>query len=624
VLLAGALLAAAAGLTTSALRPESALDAAITFAVVATAGAVGALMVTGAVGLLTRGAVLTVMGAWALIAAAAARRGGHRTPSWPQLPTRDRMRRHPWTAAIAALAAVALAWQVVVALVLPPFAFDAISYHLTIVASWIDAESIDPSTLSLCCSHYPANSELLFTWPMLMVGGDAIVDLTQFGFVGLGALSVAGLARSIGLPTAGSIAAAGLFAVTPIVLVQAPTNYADIFVAACALAALHALVRFAVSGAWQHLVVAGLAAGLLFGTKGTGVVWAATLAVAAVAVGIGLVRAGRLNRRAALAGLAAFLCPLVALGAYWYARNWIETGNPAYPFEVKPAGVELFDGPRRVDEVLTQPDAGAGDPWPVAIVRSWATDVDFWNQGSYSYEQRSGGLGPVWPWLALPLLVPLTIALSRRRSPALIAVAVVALVFVVQPYGWWSRFTIPLMGIGALAIVAAVAWAPRRWMRGAIQACAVGLALAGVALSSHEVDPAARAEPLAATDLIDLIGTPSDERAVGRVFFPEYRFLDSVPDDATVVVDLEAEPVRFVYPLFGSGLTRTVIRAGSGAPPSDAWVVTAVGRSLDRELEKDDRFVLAASEYELRVWSPAEGGAIKRATANRRGAGGRR
>ena len=66
-----------------------------------------------------------------------------------------------------------------------------------------------------------------------------------------------------------------------------------------------------------------------------------------------------------------------------------------------------IDGP--ID--LVGHDWGAGLTLRVATahgdrLRSWAADVDFWNQGSYDYQERLGGLGPLWPWLGLPLLVP--------------------------------------------------------------------------------------------------------------------------------------------------------------------------------------------------------------------------
>jgi hypothetical protein len=603
LVLACAVVAIAAGVTIALLRPESLLDAAISLGVVATAGIVAAMHLSGSLSILTPAALLGAVALWGLVAAALF---AWRRPSlsWLEVP-RPALRRHPWASALVALAVLGLAWQLLVALVLPPFAFDALGYHLTLATTWVQTQSLDPTAPSLCCAYYPGNPELLFVWPIAFTGSDSLVDTVQFGFVALGALATAGIVRTAGLSRASAAAAAGIFAATPIVLVQAPTNYVDVIVAALVLAGLYGLTRFAVTGAWQRLVVAGLAAGLLLGTKGTGIVWAVALGLGAVVLVIIRIRRSRLPARAGLAALAGFLVACLALGGYWYARNWIETGNPGYPFEIEVAGVEVFDGPKRIDDVLTRPELAPDAPWPIPIVRSWAADLLFWRQGSYEYEQRPGGLGPLWPWLALPLLVPVTVALVRRRSPVLLVVGLVALVFLVQPYAWWARFTIPLIAIGALAIVAAAAWAPRMWMRRAVQTVALLLAAGGVALSSYEVDPASLAEPLPAGDLVGLIGEPAEERTIEQLFFPEYRFLEDIPEDATVVVDLGAPQMRWVYPLFGPEHTRDVEPASPAGTPADAWVVTTLGRELDRTLAADGRFTLDFEERELRVWRPA-------------------
>jgi hypothetical protein len=205
--------------------------------------------------------------------------------------------------------------------------------------------------------------------------------------------------------------------------------------------------------------------------------------------------------------------------------------------------------------------------------------------------------------LGLPLVLPLAVVLVRRRSPAALAVLVIALVFILQPFRWWSRFTIQLAALGAVAIVAAAVWAPRRWMRRTVRVAALTLTVAGVVLSSYEVDPAARARALPAGDLLWLIGQP-DERTLGKLFFPEYRFLEDMPEDATVIVDLEAKPVRFVYPFFGASHGRRVLPAGEGVPPAGAWVITGAGRPLDRRLVERDDFKLVSDVRGLRAWRP--------------------
>jgi hypothetical protein len=603
LLVAGALLLGVATWSTTALlRPAPGLDRAVTAGVVAAAGAAACVLVAGAVGLLHPGVVLALEAAWAAVATALA---GPPRPRRPRLRLAAAVRGEPWTAALVGLAALALAWQALVALVLPPFAYDANTYHLTTVASWLRETAIVPPDLSLCCAYYPATSELLFAWPVLLQGSDAIVDLVQLPFAALGGLAVAGIARTAGLPHPAAAAAAALYVLTPAVLAQAPTDYADVIVAGCVLAALDQLARYVRTGEAARLVVAGLATGLVLGIKGTGIVWAIVLGLTALAVVAWALHGRRLARGAAVRAAAGFVVAALVLGSYWYARNWIERGNPVYPFRAEIAGVHVFDGPFAVGDVLTRPDAGADDPWPVAVARSWAADLDFWRQGPYDYQQRAGGLGPLWAWLALPLLVPCGIVLARRRDPAVLVVVVpIVVTFLVQPYRWWARFTLPLAALGALAVVA-VAWrAPWRWVRTAVRAAALALVVAGVALTAYEVDPAARAAPLPAGDLIGLIGAPAADRSLGRVFFPAYRFLENVPEDARVVVDLQAPEVRFVYPLFGPEHSREVLPASGDAPPAGAWVVTGAGRPLDTTLRGDDRWELSADVDGVRVWRP--------------------
>jgi hypothetical protein len=554
-LVASALIAIGAVGLTVLVRPRSALDAGVVGGIMAAAQITGIGLIAGIAGRFERGTVVALAALVAVGAALAARGSVGDLPR----PARPSLRRHPWAAAIVALAAIALAWRLAIAVILPPYAFDALTYHLTIVASWIQAGDIAPTSLSLCCARYPGNADLLLAWPALLLGSDALVNTVQLWFAVLGGLATAGLARTAGAPRAGAAAAGGLFVLTPVVLAQASTGYADVLIGATALGGLHLLVRFHVTGQARLLVPAGLAIGLVLGTKGTGVVWGVVL------LGLGAVLLGRASlmgrlppRRAAAAG-AALVSGAVALGGFWYARNWIDTGNPLYPFAVDVAGVEIFAGPLRVGEVLTVPDAGAGQPWPVAAVRSWAADLTFWRHGAYDYQQRSGGLGPLWPWLGLPLLLPVTALLARRRQPVLIAFVAIAVVLLIQPYRWWSRFTLGLAAAGALAVVLAGMWAPRRWMRDGIRAGALVLAACGAVLASYEIDPAGRAQPLPAADVIRLAGEPAQARTVGRLFFPEYRFLEEVEDDATIVVDLRAEAVRFVSPLFGPRWRRRVL-----------------------------------------------------------------
>jgi hypothetical protein len=129
------------------------------------------------------------------------------------------------------------------------------------------------------------------------------------------------------------------------------------------------------------------------------------------------------------------------------------------------------------------------------------------------------------------------------------------------------------------------------------------LVLIGAALVLVEVNPASRAEPLPAREVLALVGAPAQERTVGRLFLPEYAFLDDVPSDALVVVDVSAPAVRFVTPLFGRGMSRTVLPWKGRPVPEQAWVVTSAGRAADEAMAAV-RPGPASDERGVRVWAP--------------------
>lgn len=588
---------------TSLLRPEGRLDAAVTGGVVALALIVVSGLGAGVAGVLRPGALLGLAALEALVPIALLMRLGR----LPSLRASRRMglslRAAPWESAVVGLAALALAWQLLVALVLPPYAYDALSYHLTTVATWVQSGSLARSPLSVCCSYYPSNAEVVFAWPLVLLGNDLLVDTVQVAAAVLAGAAVACLGRTSGLSRRGSAAAGALFVVSPIVLAQAPTAYVDVLQTALILAGLHGLTRFVATAGMRRLALPAICAGLLAGTKGTGLLWSVVLILSTAAVGLVHVRRGRLSASGTIGALAAVLATCTLLGGWWYLRNGVDTGNPLYPFRISLAGHTLFDGPESPAERITPPPAGAGRPWPIAVVGSWASDLLPWRHGSYDYQQRAGGLGPVWPWLGVPLLLPAVVVLWRRRSPVLVATAPLLVVLLLQPYRWWARFTLPLLAIGLIGVLVVIEELRPAAARAILRGGTIGLAFVGAGLVLIDVNPASRATPLPAWRVLGLVGAPAQQRSLGRLFFPEYRFLELVPSNATVVVDLQAAPVRFVYPLYGPKLTRRVVPAGPQPPPSWAWAVTARGRPLDSQFLRNGAS-LVSDVKGVRVWAP--------------------
>lgn len=600
-----------AAATVALLRLRGWMDRCITGYVVATVAVVVAVVIVGVPGHLRPAPLLAVQTVETLVPVGLLlRRGWGRVrpaTGWPEvLPPVALVRellRTPWESALLVLAALALAWELVVALVLPPYAYDALSYHLLDVASWVQQASLAPPPLDTCCAYYPGNAELLSAWSAVLLHADLLVGTVQVVAAAVGGLAVAGIGRTAGLDRRAVAAAGALFVLTPALLAQAPTSYVDVLQTTLVLCGLDGLVRYATRAGARQLLVPALCTGLLSGTKGNGLIWAAALGLTAVVISLVHVRRRRLGGSQAIHALAGGVVSCLLLGGWWYLRNAATTGNPLYPFELRLGHRVLLAGPFRVGEVLTVPPVGTGRPWPVAVLHSWAADLLPWRHGSYDYQQRSGGLGPLWSWLGV-LVAPVAVGLWRRRNPALVALVPLMVVFVVQPYPWWARFTLPLAAMNALSVVTVIGWLQRSFARRALELVALFLALMGALLVVAEVDPAAQAQPLPAGRVLGLVGAPAPERTLGRLFLPEYRFLDSVPASATVVVDVDAPDVRFLYPMFGRRFTRTVIAWRSGTVPDGAWVVSSPGRPLDAQIVRR-RATPVSDVRGVRVWAPS-------------------
>ncbi|MFL5912979.1 MAG: hypothetical protein ACJ768_20730 [Gaiellaceae bacterium] len=496
-----------------------------------------------------------------------------------------------WQKVIVVVAAGALLWRILLAVVLPPFAYDSLTYHLTAVANWVQTGKLGPNPYAACCARYPANAEVLFAWPTVLLGRDTLADVVQVAAAVLGALAVAGLARLVGVSAPGALTAAGLFVLTPIVLTQANTDYNDIVVGALFLTALYFTARLALTAARPDLsfaLLSGLAAGLVLGTKTNGLV----LAAAAVVPPLVLFGVRRRDRFWPVTGV--ILSALLA-GAWWYARNWVQVGNPVAPFHVRVLGVTLFHGPASLHEYLTVPPGGSRNPL-VEVARSWWSDLAWWSHSAYSYEERRGGLGPLWSWLGWASLTIVGIGWLRRRRDLAVAVLLpVILAFAALPYWWWSRFTMYLPALGAVAIVLLLERLRPGLLKRALALSVVALAVVGVALASRGVEPAGFGRHLSTRGVVSVALHPSRRHTVGNLFFSEYAWLDEVPRRATIGVEWEAPAIRFLYPLFGSRLQRQLLLYDNGQEaavedrlPTDGppYLFVSVGGPYDRWLRR--------------------------------------
>ncbi|RJQ50596.1 MAG: hypothetical protein C4526_11635 [Nitrospiraceae bacterium] len=368
--------------------------------------------------------------------------------------------------AIFALFIISVCWIIFSGYLFPSYTWDALWYHLPIAGYIMQGGAVreiaNNSFIDQFVNIFPKNIELFFLWNIIFLKSDAITDLSQLLFAVAGVLSIYGLAIKLKVGKRHALYSSLLFFFTPIVILQSSTNYVDVAVTALFLVAVNFLMAdMPCKGGVETRpcnitsILAGLAAGLLLGSKGSGPLFAGILSVALIVREF--VRRFKSPKhgspgaiKAAVKGLTFYLLfffiPLFLMGGYWYIKNWVVYGNPVHPMEISFMNITIFKG-------LYQ---GIIEPAPEIINKLnpftrplyvWLENVEY-----YLYDSRLGGLGPIWPILFLPATVFAVVRSFIKRDYNFMAVfIIVAAAFFMHPRNWNPRYVIFIVGMGALS-----------------------------------------------------------------------------------------------------------------------------------------------------------------------------
>ena len=509
---------------------------------------------------------------------------------------------------LSALVAVGSVYLALVAYTMPPYSYDAVWYHLTAVASWIDAGHIAITPLEPVANVFPMNGELSFLWIGVLTKGDLLIDLPQIGFALLGALAVVSIARIAGVSRPGAVVAGSLYFLTPIVLAQASTNYVDLVLPGLFLTGFAFLYRYTTTLTAGHrsepgrervlLLLAGAGVGLAAGAKSSGLAYAAIVFLTLAVNLLVAFRRGRLGGRAALGALTVFVVPVIALGSFWYVRSWVEYGNPVEPVTVRIGGHTIFQGLPRYDDGTDGLDAQmpqeiADQPAALRPLVSWINEPT-----KYDYQQRIGGLGWQWLLLELPALV-LLLGYCVVKGRGLLANLLVpcVLIFLVTPAPWWSRLTIVLVAPGAVALVWLVEHLRSKALVGTLETATVIAATVSFVGALGTLAP--NTQRITPSDVFSAIGAPRSQRTLADYTFPEWNWTDRVPKGSTIALEPRDMPASLFYFLWGTDFHNHVLAlthadAGSSAAlkarlqRDDADYVFAIdGRASDRAARSD-------------------------------------
>ena len=343
----------------------------------------------------------------------------------------------------------------------PATDWDTLAYHFAVPKIYL----LDGSFHRLAWSttaHYPLNAEMLYAWALALRGARLAQWLSWWHGPLLLAAVAAWSAELFGRKAAWT--AAALLAATPAFSRVLGSGKNDLQASLAILAALLSSLETAAAKEDRGWLRTGLLAGAAAATKLTGLWAAGALAVAAASQP--RARAGR--------AVALFLAGTAALGAGWYARNWIWTGDPVWPL----LGRWFGDGQAAaVFARLRAADTG-GVP---------RTALNFLVSPGWLVARPELFLHPPRELL---VAVALGAAAAWRRA----TLPAAAFAFGLFYYAAWffvsqdGRFLIPLDALLAAALAGLLAAPPRGWRRVlALAALALGLSPALALTPNNEL-----------------------------------------------------------------------------------------------------------------------------------------
>jgi 4-amino-4-deoxy-L-arabinose transferase-like glycosyltransferase len=432
-----------------------------------------------------------------------------------------------------AVAAVA-AWLMARALSWPDLSWDALTYHLTYPAFWLQEGGFGRFEAGGIWDQYesfPKAGEALFFVALAPLGHDGLVGLVNMPlWLGAGA-AVKGTAQRLGCSSRAGEWCAALALLSPVLSAYVTPAYVEVQTAFAFAVALSAASRAVRDGESAALVPLGLAIGLAAAVKTTGLSLWPFAAIAALACArIAPLRAW--SRHGAL-GLG--LALLVA--APWYARNAWLCGNPLYPAPLPGAS----EGPA----------AGSlAAAWAIAegsVLRLGMLGEVLGHLAAPPWRVRYP-LGPGWLYLlVLPGCALLGLAFARGARARIVALlgglaVALLLVYLLSPWNGVfpeanTRFLGPSCIAALLACAVALTEAPRVVASAltAVAAVAVLLAL-GCSQLIRELPSAGAAALVAGASSLAVIA------AVGARAAPRWRRAGTALAIAAVVVASVALP----------------------------------------------------------------------------------
>lgn len=411
-----------------------------------------------------------------------------------------------WLAAALVLLWALWVWFQAWILAIPrsPYGFDSFSYHLPAVHGWVRRGHVAfvgevPESPFV---NLPMGVELTSFYVHQLTGTDRLLTAANLWYWPLAATALAVISAVLGVKGMWRWLAGSLVFGASAFVALSLTFYIDPGFAATVMAAVAASMALVFPRArdrWRDVLLFGLAVGLMLGSKGFGLPFAA--AIFALSSAVLLASGGRGRIRCQMGRLAVAGTIVVLIGGYWYLRNLIVAGNPIFP-------IQLGFG----HKVLA---AGFNHwYWDDWATPEWLVDTPYWLRmfvvwlqpdAPVHYIFNYSGLGYIWLFGGLPAFMYLWILAIRRGDSRLVrrlgflTLLVVPLLGLVN-MAWYARYTLWLHALGLPCLVAVLHDAVSRWRRSPAHLITITLGLAVIGVAVRESNRTLRLERDVARD----------------------------------------------------------------------------------------------------------------------------
>lgn len=399
-----------------------------------------------------------------------------------------------WVLLLLSFSAVLYASLWVLAYILPDGSWDGLWYHAPTVHFWALRDRVHWITTDYCefwsgtvdpnWNGYPKGVELLGFILVRASGMVRLLNAFQLLFIPLGVLGIYCIAGILGANRRWALSAALLFVFVPVNIAQSITTYVDTATASIYIALLAVIAfssKFIRRGyiPWFLLPALGSGLGLAIAAKGTGILLIIISSTAMALFSLSGAReirrgnhrnypageAAAAGRRLILRGVifsAASVAIALAVGGYWYFRNYHHTGSPFHPIGVTVLGREVFPGVPMETQFPVPHIQKISDTeeWPQVkrLAFNWLQGLKTWDHAATRVASRSGGMGFLWLFGCLPSIFVLFFRALRRRpgmkgdrrAVFFFLAAALAVLFFVMPkhHNHVARYTIWLYALG--------------------------------------------------------------------------------------------------------------------------------------------------------------------------------